>query len=107
MPRTQALAYRSLDFREEWESLLATSANLYAQYQSPDWFDHLRCADSDGLLEPVALRGASGRLVGVAPLRSRIRPLSFEIKGRVLWRLRVRAVSILGGQPLLVPDVEL
>src|SRR6266436_2119320 len=46
-------------------------------------------------------------LVGSAPLRCTNRRLRFELKSRILWSFRLRAVSILGGQPLLVPDTEL
>jgi CelD/BcsL family acetyltransferase involved in cellulose biosynthesis len=107
MQRAQSVAYRSRELRQEWQSLLAASDNVYVQYQAPEWYDHLCCTDSEGLLPPITIRDTGGRLVGIAPLRCTNRRLRFELKSRTLCSFRVRAVSILGGQPLLVPDTEL
>src|SRR5438309_82794 len=107
MQRSLSAVYRSRDFRQEWESLLSASHSLYSLYQSPDWFDHLRCTDAEATLTPVAVRDNARQLVGVVPLSRGAHYLRFEIGSHLLWRFQLRAVSILGGQPLVIPDAQI
>jgi glycosyltransferase involved in cell wall biosynthesis len=93
-------------FRAEWDQLLAgESDNLYAQYQSSEWFNYLAALEPDRLQGVVELREPSGRLAGAVPLYRQSRDVSYGIRGQIFWKQRLDAVSILGSQPL-VPDSE-
>ena len=90
--------------RRDWESLLSTGRNLYAQYQSPAWFDHLRATGSPGLVPPLLVRDRDGRLVGIAPLAYGERDLVFTTRERILWRSPLKVVALLGGDPPIPAD---
>src|SRR5262249_37150765 len=98
---------RRPEFRRAWEALLAAGDNLYAQYQSPDWYDYLRDAGREELLPPVAARDGAGRLVGLAPLTVAWYDLRFNVREFPLGRFRLRTVSVLGSLPLLPRDAGL
>jgi CelD/BcsL family acetyltransferase involved in cellulose biosynthesis len=88
----------------DWERLAAASPSLYALYQSPQWFEHLRQTEAaEGLLLAVARDGA-GQIAGVAPVQLGRHDLLFEAKTRLLWKSPLRAAVVLGSQPLLPPD---
>lgn len=89
------------EMRREWNALVAASPNVYAQYASPDWIEHLQHVDGKDLLPPITVRGARGELVGVVPLMAGSYDLAFTVRDRVLLRSRVRAITVLGSQPLL------
>lgn len=95
------------EFRRDWQALVATSRNLYSQYQSPQWFDHLRAIGDPGLLPPLAVTDRDGRLAGIVPLSFGERDLIFTTKERILWRSVLQVVSILGSDPLMPDDPEL
>lgn len=94
-------------FRAEWDALIAASGNVYGQYQSADWLAHLCASSKESLSDPLVARHPDGRLAGVVPVLLKQHDLSFEFREHVLWRSRLQAASILGGVPLLPPDVAL
>jgi CelD/BcsL family acetyltransferase involved in cellulose biosynthesis len=97
---TSVAQSRTPTLRRDWELLLRRSDNLYALYQSPEWFDHL-CTDPDsGVLPPVVAHRA-GQTLAVVPLTRSARELRIGVRTRTLWRSRLRTVSVLGSQPLL------
>jgi CelD/BcsL family acetyltransferase involved in cellulose biosynthesis len=94
-------------FRTQWQALTAASDNLYAQYQSPDWFDHLAACRIGALPTPLVVHDDQSRLVGVVPFEVRNLPLAFSAKGFVFGRFALRAVVLMGGPPLAQPRAEL
>jgi CelD/BcsL family acetyltransferase involved in cellulose biosynthesis len=90
--------------REEWDALIASSSNLYRQYQSPEWVAHLRACYPERLLDPVVVRAADGRLAGILPTSSGTHELTFHARDYVAWKSTLRSVAILGGTPLLPPN---
>ena len=93
--------------RRDWQSLVSTRRTLYAQYQSPQWFDHLRATGDPGLLPPLLLRGRDGRLAGIVPLSYGEREIVFTTRARILWRTPLKMVSLLGGEPPIPDDPAL
>lgn len=92
------------EIRTQWEALLEDRPNLYLQYQSPQWFEHLQSTRDPGLLPPVAVRDARGRLAGIVPITVVERELAFTTKERILWLSRLTVVAVLGSDPLLPRD---
>lgn len=92
---------------QEWRALMAASDNVYAQYQSPEWFAHLHATHRDKLLPPLVVRDADGRMAGVVPALLAPYDLNYEMRGTSISRSRLRAAAILGGVPLLPPDADL
>jgi CelD/BcsL family acetyltransferase involved in cellulose biosynthesis len=90
-----------------WHALLRNCGNLYALYQSPEWFDHLRRTEGEGRLRLRVARAAAGRVAGVVPLQLGTYDLAYEVKGRTLYTCRLPAAHVLGSLPLLPPDAHL
>jgi CelD/BcsL family acetyltransferase involved in cellulose biosynthesis len=89
---------------DDWQALVAEGSSLYALYQSPQWFEHLRHTEpADRLLLTIA-RDDVGRTVGVVPVQVGRHDLLFEGKSRLLWKSPLKTAFILGSQPLLPPD---
>jgi len=109
-------ASRDAALSKQWEQLAQTSNNLYAFYQSPAWWDYslhgtlrdyiLRLHESE---MPVLVRfdAADGTLAGVVGVNKSRCPLVFQFRSRTLMRVHVRAMKILGGQPLLRDEEDL
>jgi hypothetical protein len=94
-------------FRRDWQRLVEGSDNLYVQYQSPEWFSHLRDTAEPGVLPPIAVYDPAWRLIGLAPLIAADHDLGVTVRERVIWRARLRTVQVLGSQPLLPDDPAL
>ncbi len=99
-------AWDSPEFRQEWQALLETSDNLYAQYQTPEWFDHLVACEIAGVATPLAIRNAGSELVGIVPYGIRTHLLTFVARDTVLASFPLRAVTVMGGAPLARADAD-
>ena len=100
---------------EQWEELAEDSGNLYAFYQSPSWWnyslqgtlrDYILRLHESGKPDLLALSGPEDSLVGAIGINRSFCPLAFQFRSRTLLRLRVRAIKVLGGQPLVREEEE-
>ncbi|MCC6848708.1 MAG: GNAT family N-acetyltransferase [Deltaproteobacteria bacterium] len=97
----EPLAYEPQDPPlRRWEALITASDNLYRQYQSPTWWQHLVTSGMAEASNIATVYDGHGQLLGVAPFRVGMHPLEFSIRGRALGRFSLRAVMPLGGAPL-------
>jgi glycosyltransferase involved in cell wall biosynthesis len=99
-------AWQTPDIRAKWQELSQTSEQVYAQYSSPEWFDHLQAAGFTGQLRLAIAHGADGQVIGMAPLRASGYTYNAMLKGFPVWKLRLKAAHLLGSQPLLPPSME-
>jgi hypothetical protein len=90
--------------RREWSALNATSSSAYAQYASPEWVEHVQATYPEELLAPIVAQDHGRKLAGIVPLARCDYALPCIARGRVLWRWRVPAISLLGSDPLVPPD---
>jgi hypothetical protein len=91
-------------FRGAWASLIAGCRDPYVLGKSPEYLDHLRGTNERSQFHLATVRDGAGATVGVVPLRVMRSGLRYDVAGRVLWESRTRAVSVLGGLPLLPAD---
>jgi CelD/BcsL family acetyltransferase involved in cellulose biosynthesis len=82
--------------------LVIGSDNANACYQTPQWLQYL--LHNGGSVRIAECRTASGHLVGALPLARGECDLSFDVKGKDLWKQRFRCMIALGSLPLLPPD---
>jgi CelD/BcsL family acetyltransferase involved in cellulose biosynthesis len=92
--------WRQPEFRAAWNQLLRARTNHDAFYQSPEFFEHLHAATTPSTLSLLTVRSPE-ELVGIVPLRVGRWPLTFEVSGRMLAQTNLRAVIVLGSQPLI------
>jgi CelD/BcsL family acetyltransferase involved in cellulose biosynthesis len=93
------IEWRSDGLRRAWRHLLANSQSVTSIYQTPGWFDHVTSVESDRIKLAVT-HDASGRVVGIAPIRLMQATLDLHAKGRVLGRLPMRKAVLVGGRPV-------
>ena len=89
---------------EGWRSLAEGTERPASLRQSPEFFDHLRAIVPDESLALAVVRNEAEALAGVVPLRIRRLPLTYHIKGRVLWKFNLRGVEFIGGTPCIPDD---
>ncbi len=84
-----------------WESRLEESNSIQELFQSPTWFQHMAAIRTRGDVVLATLDDASSGLQAVVPLRTGEATLDFKVCHTTLWACKLRAVYVLGGQPLL------
>lgn len=83
-----------------WQRLLSENPNLYAQYQSPAWWDHLGTTPEAADRRLLLMKYGSG-IAGVIPLQLVVRTIDTNLPA-VLQKLSViRCVELLGSLPLV------
>ncbi len=88
---------------EQWRHLASSSKNLYALYQSPEWWEHL-CATRDARdLVLVMFGGADGSLDGVVPMVRKRVCLDVSFGRFSIGPGSVEGFEVLGGEPLYRP----
>jgi CelD/BcsL family acetyltransferase involved in cellulose biosynthesis len=116
--RNHALLGKTSDYsihlsQDDWDSheVLATWARLITECsyagrleKSPEFLAHLRSTYDSSQYHLVTIRDGVGSIVGIVPLRVRHSGLWFQVKEHALQESQSRAVSILGGLPLLPAD---
>jgi hypothetical protein len=98
---------RSPTLRHQWENLLARRPGPQAVYQSPAWLEHLNSVGAGRWTAVAAKWNQSGTLQAAVPLCGREDALPFRLCGRTLWRVRLRAVHVLGSEPPVGQDSNL
>ncbi len=93
--------------QREWKFLLDGSCNHNVMHQSPQWLAYLHATGQGDPVAVAVARNAAGNLRGVVPLCIHQGALQFDVAGRNLWSVRLREISLLGGEPLLPPDKDL
>jgi hypothetical protein len=96
--------WSSPDIRGTWERLIATSDGAGIVEKSPEFLDYLLSTHDPSRFHLATVRDGAGSLVGVVPLRVTGTGLRVAASGHVLWESRARAVTVLGGEPLLPAD---
>ena len=97
-------AWNAPDVRAAWEELIARSENVNALFQSPEWFDHRAATARTPLLTLATVRDGRGAVVGVVPFARDRLQLTFHAR---IHNPELRALMLLGGQPLLAEDPAL
>ena len=92
--------------RDRWEDFLRATANPYALYQSPAWFDHALPLESGERYPLGVVHDSGGALAGILPVRRCLFALGFWLRSRTLYTVNFQCVEILGGQPLLRDDED-
>jgi len=92
------------DMRRDWSALHATYSSAYAQYSSPEWVEHVHATRPEELLKPIVAQDHGRRVAGMVPLAHCDYDLSCVARGRVMWRWRIPAITILGSEPLVPAD---
>ncbi len=86
-----------------WHRLLGESSNLYAQYQSPAWWEHLgttpEAADRRLLIMKIG-----SRIAGVIPLQLVVRTIDTNLPALLQELCAVRCAELLGSLPLIPGD---
>lgn len=88
------------ELRAFWQQAAATHANLYRQYQSPNWWDHLCSTDQRTALR-LFRASAGGTTIGVVPIQAMMGRISVAPVSTERAKLPIRCVEVLGSQPLL------
>jgi hypothetical protein len=93
--------WRSPDIRQKWAELLAEDEDINNPYRSVEWFEHWHATSPLGEVRLAVARDASGRPVGLAPLRIGRQRLPFQAAGRTFWEFTCPGISLPGSGPLL------
>jgi len=103
----------SVHDKQEWIHLALSCDNLYAFYQSPDWWQYsLNVMLRDHILrlryggDPVIAQivGNDGTLAGMTGAFASNYLLNFKFKSRTLSIFNISAIRLMGGQPLVKND---
>jgi hypothetical protein len=88
---------------EKWRECVTKADNFRAWMQTPEWLDfHWRPYAKTYL---AMLRdGPSGDPIAVTPLVEKACPLQFSIAGRVLAKIPINGVLVIGNVPLFPPS---
>lgn len=87
----------------EWESLSQAANPLYRVFTSPRLYEHATRVKPRDENRVAILRDVSGRIAGICPIVIWNMTVPFIVRRRIIARFKLRAATILGGQPL-VPD---
>jgi Acetyltransferase (GNAT) domain len=93
------------NLRHEWRDLLNSSDDIFALYQSSEWFDQMR-AREDALRRSQSLavrRNSHGRLTAVVPFYITESGCTFAIAGGRSYTPRLKAVTLMSVQLLMRP----
>lgn len=86
-----------------WHGLLGSSSNLYAQYQSPVWWEHLgttpEAADRRLLIAKIG-----SDIAGVIPLQLVVRTIDTNLPAVLQDLCAIRCAELLGSLPLIPAD---
>ena len=99
--------WRSPELRAVWEQFIQARDNHDALYQTPKFFEHLHATVTLDDLSLLTVWTADRSLAGVVPLRVARWSLSFDLSGYLLGESILRAVVVLGSQPLIPSDPAL
>ena len=93
------------DLRPAWDALLTDRDNLYLQYQSPQWWDHLNASGQGGSTKLLALQTATG-VAGIVPLQTVVGSINLVPVRSLHFNVSIACADVLGGQPLLPVDSD-
>jgi CelD/BcsL family acetyltransferase involved in cellulose biosynthesis len=85
---------------EAWPRFLDQDPGLNLLYSSPEWFAHVNGTEPGRPLL-LAVASAEGEAVGLVPLQIAPYAVAFDVKSYALGKWRLRALHVLGSQPLL------
>ncbi|MEZ5446097.1 MAG: GNAT family N-acetyltransferase [Gammaproteobacteria bacterium] len=80
--------------------MLSENPNLYAQYQSPAWWEHLGTTPEAADRRLLLMKYGSG-IAGVIPLQLGVRPIDTNLPGVLQGLSAIRCVELLGSLPLV------
>ncbi len=83
-----------------WQRLLSENPNLYAQYQSPAWWEHLGTTPEAADRRLLLMKYGSS-IAGVIPLQLGVRPIDTNLPGVLQGLSAIRCVELLGSLPLV------
>lgn len=86
-----------------WGRLLGDNPNLYAQYQSPAWWDHLGTTPEAADRRLLVMRIGSG-IAGVVPLQLVVRTIDTSLPAALQNLSSIRCAELLGSLPLTPVD---
>jgi CelD/BcsL family acetyltransferase involved in cellulose biosynthesis len=89
--------------RAAWDELLASSDNLDATFQTPEWFRHAARGTSAAIVEHIGPKGAAD---GIVPVVKAVESLEFVADRFVHQHVDLRAAIVLGGEPLIAPGLQ-
>jgi hypothetical protein len=98
---SDAHLWRSPEILQKWTALLVQNEDINNSYRSVEWFEHWHATSPPGAVLLAVARDASGRPVGLAPLRNGRQRLQFRALGRILLQFTFPGISLLGSGPLL------
>lgn len=88
-----------------WQRLLSENPNLYAQYQSPAWWEHLGTTPEAADRRLLLMKYGSG-IAGVIPLQLGVRTIDTNLPGVLQGLSAIRCVELLGSLPLVPADAQ-
>jgi glycosyltransferase involved in cell wall biosynthesis/CelD/BcsL family acetyltransferase involved in cellulose biosynthesis len=100
-PAADAALYR------KWQALSDANRNLYAQYSSPLWYEHVRRIYPEQPLHLAVARDQAGDVLGLMALRTRPLRLGFDVRSWRPAQLSFRLSYLMGNEVLLPPEAEL
>ncbi len=91
----------------DWQRLVFASDSPRAMFQSPQWWDHVCATQRDQSSGVFVIRDSAGDVAGVVPLCRQEVKLDYSVKTSSVWATRLRAIEVLGGEPMMPPDAQL
>jgi CelD/BcsL family acetyltransferase involved in cellulose biosynthesis len=86
-----------------WQALLSENPNLYAQYQSPGWWEHLGTTPEAADRRLLLMKEGSG-VATVIPLQMVVRTIDTNLPKILRDFSAIRCVELLGSLPLIPTD---
>lgn len=93
------------NLRSAWDALLTDRDNLYLQYQSPQWWDHLNASGHGASTQLLALETATG-VAGIVPLQTVVGSINLVPVRSLHFCVSIPYADVLGSQPLLPVDTD-
>lgn len=93
------------DVRDRWLALLAPSDGPCPVLQAPGSLAVAAGIDPKIAIRVLAVRDATGEVIGIQPVRHGALPVDFNTKHNTLFRIAFNGVSLIGTEPL-VANVE-